>query len=84
MPQSPWRPMSTVQRDGSTVIVLAEDFSCTRAFMWDVKANCWMQFGAAWTDYDIMARYTYDEDLDGYGWVPAPDKMHEKSTGSHG
>ena len=67
--------MTAAPRDGSTVIVLAADCSRCFAFMWD--NDCWMQFTADWRDTRIMVRYTYDEELDGYGWVPGPDKMYD-------
>ena len=64
--------MKEAPRDGSTVIVLAEDFSCAGAFRWSDEANCWMQFNQDWTNRVETVVYTYDDDLDGYGWVPAP------------
>ena len=71
--------MDQAPRDGTTIIVLAEDLSCAGAFMWDVTSDCWMQFTASWFDYSVMAKYTYDEDLDGYGWVLAPDAIYQKA-----
>jgi hypothetical protein len=71
--------MADAPRDGSTVIVLADDLSRANAFMWDVDLACWMQFTADWCDYSLMAKYSFDEDLDGYGWVPGPDRMYEDS-----
>jgi hypothetical protein len=69
--------MIDAPRDGSTVIVLAADLSRAFAFMWDVEQECWMQFTGSWRDRKIMVKYSYDEELDGYGWVPGPDYMHE-------
>ena len=69
--------MASAPRDGSTVIVLAADLTQAFAFFWDEDDDCWKQFTASWRDYETLAKYTYDEDLDGYGWVPGPDKMHE-------
>jgi hypothetical protein len=76
--------MQDAPRDGTTVIVLADDMSCARAFMWDIEAARWMQFDADWFDYGVMAIYTYDEELDGYGWVPAPEEIYKKSQGGDG
>jgi hypothetical protein len=80
MPQAPWQSMATAPRDGSIVIVLAEDFSCARCFKWHRMAKCWMMFSDAWYDNSKVVRYTYDDELDGYGWVPGPDLSSDKSS----
>jgi hypothetical protein len=80
IPQAPWKPMVDVPRDGSTVIVLAADFSTAFAFMWDEDNSCWWQFTEDWTNTKATAKYTYDEELDGYGWVQGPDQMHEDTS----
>ena len=76
--KEPWRPMADAPRDGSTVIVLAADLSCANAFVWDADRDVWLQFAGDWTDISKVAKYTYDEELDGYGWVPGP--LHEDAS----
>lgn len=72
--------MTAAPRDGSTVIVLSADFSTAFAYVWDVDRDCWLQLDKDWNDRTSVQLYTYDEELDGYGWVPAPDKMYEGSS----
>jgi hypothetical protein len=75
--------MSEAPRDGSTFVVLFEDLSGTGAFRFDAKRSMWMEFEADYFDYGIMSEWQNGrETLEGYGWVPMPDAVYNKSVGN--